>query len=164
MPVEIIAVILWSYKPFPNGLVFNPYMKKERLHKWKIIELTENWSNPPLLDTLGIDVLLKFWNRCPAVRFDSKIRFSCRPWGNWNSPKCSSTKSHTTLDAAWLADWPEVLYWKQTKYLRMLFFIVLPLPPVANRFSSPVMDTVIIIINHIFWVVFACYVVYKTDI
>lgn len=43
----------------------------------------------------------------------------------------------------------------------MLFFIALPLLLVANKFSSPVIDTLNIIINHIFRVFFASYVEYK---
>lgn len=45
----------------------------------------------------------------------------------------------------------------------MLFFIVLPQHSVANKFSSPVMDTLIIMIYCFFRMVFACYVEYKTD-
>lgn len=43
------------------------------------------------------------------------------------------------------------------------FFIVLPLPHVANKFSSPFMDSLIIMMKYIFRIVFACYVEYRTD-
>lgn len=45
----------------------------------------------------------------------------------------------------------------------MLFFIVLSPPPVENKVSSTVMDFLIIVINHIFSVVFSCYMEYETE-